>query len=97
MDNVTKLKSYIHDLEQKLSLARHDLTSAEQHAVTPAERLAIYLHGKFCRDNHTDGCGWGYEGAWEHERCWGGYAHKRWLSEAEEALDYLGLELESRA
>ncbi len=28
--------------------------------MTPAQRLAISLHSKMCRHNHTDGCSWFY-------------------------------------
>jgi len=49
------------------------------------KELAEELHKYFCNQNHTDGCGWGYEGANEDkwERC----AHKRYLDKAKKLLE----------
>lgn len=43
----------------------------------PLKELAAKAHDVFCRWNHTDGCGWGYETkATDPWKC---SAHRRWL------------------
>jgi len=50
-----------------------------------AERLAVLLHGKLCRFNHSDGCGWEYEVV-KGQHNWTGRDHKMWLSRAKNAV-----------
>ena len=45
-------------------------------ANTPDEKLAAYLHSKFCTWNHADGCSWFYEETWNE------YAHNSWVIKA---------------
>lgn len=35
-----------------------------QEAQPADQKLAILLHSKLCRGNHTDGCSWNYETSW---------------------------------
>lgn len=44
--------------------------------------LAEFLHTELCNHNHTDGCGWFYEG-----NDWEGYAHKKYLEKANKILE----------
>lgn len=49
-------------------------------------RIAINLHKLLCHWNHTDGCGWEYEGRKNslgvYETDWNGHAHSRYLQKA---------------
>lgn len=63
-----------------------DISKKVEEPVPHAE-LAVYLHEKYCTCNHTDGCFWSYEN--DCEDSWGGYAHQRWLKEAQELLGWL--------
>lgn len=59
----------------------------------PAEfRLAEYIHDTFCKQNHTDGCGWDYE-KWQDPTHPGngshGWTHDRYLDIANKMLDAL--------
>lgn len=53
---------------------------------TPTQKLAIELHNKNCKGNHTDYCDWEYDvrnavdGTYHN---WDGYAHKLYLEKAE--------------
>lgn len=87
--NRTKLEAHISDLESKLAAAKDRLKASPEPVLTPAQKFAIYLHKNFCHINHADGCGFRYEEAWEHERCWDGDAHKHWFASAEKALEFL--------
>ena len=46
-------------------------------SLTPSQELAEEMHERWCRLNHTDGCGWGYEGT-----DWMGHAHSHWHKRA---------------
>lgn len=48
---------------------------------TDEQYLAEFLHSKFCRYNHTDGCGFFYEG-----NDWNKPEHNRWLETAQDVL-----------
>ena len=84
MNEVEKLEEQILALEGKLARARQ--RRLELQALDPNRRLAVFLHDKFCRYNHTDGCGWDYEGADDDVDCWTGPAHTRWLAEAKDLM-----------
>lgn len=49
-------------------------------------KLAEYLHDKFCRTNHIDGCSWHYEINRSGKIDWSGYAHAEYLSEADRLI-----------
>lgn len=50
--------------------------------------LAEALHDMLCQFNHTDMCGWWYEGT-EESPNWGGYAHERYLQKARKLMKLL--------
>jgi hypothetical protein len=51
-------------------------------------QVAIRLHKLLCHHNHTDGCGWEYEGTTNGGEDWKGYAHARYLTKANKLLDF---------
>ena len=77
--DVEKLEKEILSLGQKLSAAKQK--RRELDALDPDKRLAVFLHEKFCRINHTDGCSWSYESG---DAAWNGHAHSSWLKHAQE-------------
>lgn len=42
----------------------------------PIQKLARWLHGKFCPHNHVDQC------AWDYENSWNGATKSGWLHKA---------------
>ena len=66
-------------------------------SLSPAQRVAELLHGKFCHYNHTDGCGWFYFD-WNNlprnsdRQCWLDKAEKLLLKFDEQTIqEFLGL------
>jgi len=51
--------------------------------LSEAQRLAIFLHKKFCHHNHTDGCDWHY-GSWSSAK--NNHARKIYLEKAEKLI-----------
>lgn len=54
------------------------------------KNLAIYLHDKYCRWNHADGCSWHYaidRETGNHD--WSDYAHKEYLDKARDLVDWM--------
>lgn len=51
------------------------------------ERLAITLHSLLCHWNHTDGCGWEYEGS-GNKTDWNGWAHAEYLKKGRKLLSF---------
>lgn len=49
----------IEELELKLKIVKEEKKNFD--LLRPNYRLAELIHGKLCRHNHTDGCGWYYE------------------------------------
>lgn len=89
--DVTKIDAEIVALEQKIK----QLTEQKKAIVnmSPREVLAVTIHKKTCRWNHTDGCGWDYEskrGAeGERREDWSGSTHKEYLSRADAMISAL--------
>jgi hypothetical protein len=56
----------------------------KQESLGPIYELADRLHGKLCRCNHIDDCGWFYEvpNTTNNKHNWDGNAHQRWLEKA---------------
>lgn len=55
--------------------------------LTDVQRLAILLHELLCRNNHTDGCSWGYEiNNGIHDWDSGRWAHTHYIELAESLL-----------
>ena len=93
--NIKRLKQQIADEEAKLEALK---------GLNEVEVLAITLHDKLCKANHTDGCGWFYfmeNGV----PTWGEHSQQRFLHKArcidtwcrnknltiKDALDLIGL------
>ena len=51
-------------------------------------QLALVMHKKMCRNNHTDGCGWYYEVS-QGNHNWSGNEHKLWKDKAKTLLKEL--------
>ena len=70
-------------LEREISLRRTNLTQAREALENekPSAILAIAMHDKMCRHNHTDGCGWYYEIA-KGKHDWTRHEHNHWLKAA---------------
>ena len=66
------------NLEEALAEARAEEILERQ---KPLRELAHRAHNLLCAYNHTDGCGYGYEGD-----DWTGHAHKRWLDKVEQCV-----------
>lgn len=71
-DKIAALRAEADALEEKLRVFE---------AMPEDERLAITLHEMLCRWNHTDGCGWEYEGK-NGIPDWHGHAHGKYLGKA---------------
>jgi hypothetical protein len=69
----------IAELEQRVRRLKEEQRAFNN--LSKAQKIADALHGKLCRQNHTDGCGWGYE-SWDKP----GHAKKRYLDAAEKVL-----------
>jgi len=55
-----------------------DLEKAEAEIKAQYKDLAMAMHNTLCSQNHTDVCGWDYEG-----NDWTSYAHAKWLKRAQ--------------
>ena len=67
--------------EIEAELRQLDAEMERLNSLTPSQEMAEALHEAWCRLNHTDGCGWGYEGT-----NWSGHAHASWHSKAQRIL-----------
>lgn len=85
-DSIQELKDRIEELEAKKALEGADpITRSE------AGQLAIILHSKQCKFNHTDGCGWFYS-VKKNQHDWREYSHQEYLKKAEKALKIVPFE-----
>jgi hypothetical protein len=75
----------IKQLEEQIAEMRKQ--DAEFAALQPEYRLAITLHKSLCHHNHTDGCGWEYEGD-KNGANWLGHAHSRYLLKARRVMSF---------
>lgn len=75
----------MNDLEEKIKEQRRALQKLEddlenqrrkeaEERTEPLKTLVERAHACLCQWNHTDGCGWGYEG-----NNWEAWSHARWL------------------
>lgn len=79
------------ELDMKIEAARELIAELQNEKerrseLTEDKKLAEYLHSKQCRWDHTEGCSWFYEVS-DSEPNWSGYAHARYLSTAQKALE----------
>lgn len=93
-EELFEAKKRVEALEQQLCAEEDAATQARQ---KPLRALAARAHALLCQYNHTDGCGWGYEGEdgdaiWSQQNRYG--AHARWLKSTENVLKECHLTLE---
>ena len=80
---IANLKKEIADLEtRKKNLETDPITNSF------SGKLAEYLHDKFCRTNHIDGCSWHYEINHSGKIDWSCYAHGNYLTSAMELIKF---------
>lgn len=74
----------LEEMEREIQRRRQEIEAAEEalDRTTPVHRLAIVLHDKFCRWNHTDGCGFFYE-VNKGVHSWSSREHQNWLAKAD--------------
>jgi len=75
----TELAEMERQLKQRqklLAVAKRELDTS-----TPTHHLAIAMHERLCRWNHTDGCGWHYE-IKNGIHNWDSSSHRFWLQKA---------------
>lgn len=90
MKTVKQRISEVEAAERALARAKADLEVAKRAelAKEPAKQLAVYLHAKLCRWNHTDGCSWHYfEKNGQHD--WSEHSHARYLQQAQSVISRL--------
>ncbi len=82
------------ELEQEIAASKAKLAELEstkkamirdRRTSSDTGQLAIFLHGKMCRWNHTDGCSWHYE-IDKGIHNWDGHAHDKYWSIAAQIL-----------
>lgn len=73
------LQKIVTQLNGEIDYAEKQKRSAERERIYP---LAELLHDVFCRYDHGDQCGWGYEG-----NNWDAAEHVRWVDIAERLLE----------
>lgn len=78
MKTEQEIQAEIDRLEAELKRIQMEKKKLE----SPLQELAILLHDKLCRWNHTDGCGWYYQISNENGHDWCGYEHGRYLTKA---------------
>ena len=84
--SIKSIETEISATEAKLFNLKAKLDAAKIAANSPEKNLADVLHSKFCRWNHTDGCGWFYEQNSDKSWKWDGYAHTEYLKKAQVML-----------
>lgn len=89
---VEDLRAEVQRQADALEQLRRNLAIAEREMeqLSPSQRLAITLHAKFCRHNHTDACDWYYncktiDGV-SVVTNWNGHAQKEWVKKAEQLI-----------
>lgn len=77
--SVAELQKIAKDAGEAARRASEDLRMAQdrerEERRAPLKALVKRAHACLCRWNHTDGCGWSYEGD-----NWDSHAHYRWLA-----------------
>lgn len=80
---ISKVKDDINKLQLEKSKLEAQLEAFNK--LTEPQQLAIELHDRFCRSNHTDACGWYYEMSDGMDK-WDGSTHVRYLNQAENLI-----------
>lgn len=85
----TRLNDELATARQKLAdlEAEADKLKKQEETLTPAQNVAVTLHERLCRGNHTDYCDWYYRDLTNPQTWTGEYStHKKYLEKAEKAL-----------
>ena len=83
-DELNRLEAELRERRELVRRARQEMDT-----LTPTHHLAILLHDRLCKWNHTDGCGWHYfvrDGV--HD--WNEHAHQEYLRRANRVMQRLG-------
>lgn len=93
VDGILQEETELARLEADLKRRKELLKTAKREldTSTPTHHLAIAMHQRLCRWNHTDGCGWHYE-IKDGIHNWSGHDHARWLRTANQAGQRLRFE-----
>lgn len=88
--------SMIDNIQQQIDNHKNEIEKLQTEmnnikSMNPTEQLAIFLHDSFCKDNHTDGCGWHYA-ARNGKHDWSQSEHVRYLNKAK-AMIALGYDM----
>lgn len=79
MDKIRKLEAELAE-ERKIEAEYNKLSNNEY-------KLAVLMHDRFCRLNHTDMCSWFYEFGENKEHIWTRSEHLKWYNSAVDFLD----------
>lgn len=82
-DELKRLEAEIRERRERVAEARRALNE-----LTPTHLLAIQLHDRFCRWNHTDGCAWHYF-VKDGQHDWTEHAHQDYLRRAVRIMNRL--------
>ncbi len=79
----------IEEKRQQVAKLQQEITALEEvdrklAELGPEFLLAVQLHDKFCRWNHTDGCSWFYEV--DDKDTWAQSSHKEYLTKARKLI-----------
>lgn len=83
LQQVKETRALIEKARAKLDEMSEQLDSAEtkHNGLTNTQKLAIMLHNKLCKWNHTDGCGWYYH-VKDGLPTWEDYSQQEYLRKA---------------
>lgn len=85
MTTITELNKQKEELQKKIK----ELLEKEKYIIesmSPNQQLAVTLHEKLCKSNHTVGCVWYYEISNGFHK-WDDYSHQQWLKKADRMLE----------
>ena len=74
----------LQELEDKQNKLRYELEQIPE--LSEEFEVAEFLHKKFCKHNHTDGCGWHYK-TWEDTPL--EFSRKEYLARAKLLLEFV--------
>lgn len=83
LDELFKEEDALKEYEKQLQLRRERVKAAKKILMESSKVhvLAIKMHDKMCRWNHTDGCGWHYA-VKDGMHDWGEHSHQHYLRKA---------------
>lgn len=92
MDKINSLKNEIEEKKRELANLEENQRFLEKSG--PEYVLAVRLHSKLCRWNHTDGCGWFYA-VKDGKHDWSDSSHRNYLEKARKILRETELDVET--